>query len=127
MIVHIHNANCQQDVEVMLGCVAEYVPEVVRSIRDLSDEAGLRDMGSCGVSSYYCTNYLSQQHMDNDTGWSLCSQLVKSLRRAGGNPEKDFNFAFTKWGLYIETQENCIWYVLSHLYPQSTDKVQVVP
>ncbi|VDB89344.1 unnamed protein product [Peniophora sp. CBMAI 1063] len=102
-----------EDIEMVFDAVKDYVPEVVNSIRDLSDEKQLKDMGSCGVSSYYCSNYLSQQHGDNDVGWSLCSQLYKKLDTAGGSPTEDFNFAFTKWGVYIETQANCVWWFRS--------------
>ncbi|KZV62879.1 hypothetical protein PENSPDRAFT_692119 [Peniophora sp. CONT] len=97
-----------EDIETMFSAVADYVPEVVRSIRDLSDEDQLKDMGSSGVSSYYCSNYMSPQHKDADVGWSLCSQLYKDLDTVGGDAKKDFNFAFTKWGLYVETRANCV-------------------
>lgn len=97
----------------MFSAVKDYVPEVVDEIRKVSQENELKDMGSCGVSSYYCSNYMSPQHKDKDIGWSLCSQLFKRLDSAGGDEKSDFNFAFTKWGLYIETRENCVWYVVT--------------
>ena len=92
-----------------MNVVMEYAPEVVDSIRELSEEKELKGMGSCGVSSYYCHNYISPQHTDKDEGWSICSQLFKEMDAAGGDNEKDFNFAFTKWGLYIQTEANCVW------------------
>ncbi|KZV59399.1 hypothetical protein PENSPDRAFT_723076 [Peniophora sp. CONT] len=92
-----------------LYVIPDYVPEVVDSICNLSDENQLKDMGSSGVSSYYCSNYMSPQHKDADVVWSLCSQLYKDLDTVGGDAKKDFNFAFTKWGLYVETRENCVW------------------
>lgn len=104
-----------QDIENIFDSIYAYVPDVVDSIRQISDENGLKSMGSCGASSYYCTNYMSPQHSDRDKGWSLCSQLFKNVKEAGGNPATDFNFAFTKWGLYIVTEPRCVWYVHRHL------------
>lgn len=95
----------------MYKAVMKYVPEVVADIRKTSQEHGLKDMGSCGASSYYCTNYMSPQHEDNDVGWSLCCQLFKNLEGAGGSATSDYNFAFTKWRRYVETHENCVWSV----------------
>ncbi|VDB94101.1 unnamed protein product [Peniophora sp. CBMAI 1063] len=98
-----------KDTERLLNTVRRYLLGIVKEIRKVSDEHGLKDMGSCGVSSYYCTNYMSPQHGDGDIGWSICSQLFKNLKATGGSETDDFNFAFTKWGLYVETQRNCVW------------------
>ncbi|VDC05136.1 unnamed protein product [Peniophora sp. CBMAI 1063] len=103
-----------KDSERLFNAVRRYVPEVVKEIRKVSDEHGLKDMGSCGVSSYYCTNYMAPQHKDGDIGWSICSQLFKNLESAGGSETDDFNFAFAKWGKYIQTQKNCVWWFRSN-------------
>jgi hypothetical protein len=78
-------------------------PAVAQELKELSAEAEINRLGSTGTNLYYCKNYMSTQHRDNDASWSLCVQLTKQ-----GRPD-EFNFSFTQWGVYIVTEPQCIW------------------
>jgi hypothetical protein len=83
-------------------------PAVARELILLSAEAETNRLGSTGTNLYYCKNYMSPQHRDDDVSWSLCIQLTKQAL-----PD-EFNFSFTQWGVYIVTEPRCIWYVFSY-------------
>jgi hypothetical protein len=78
-------------------------PAVAQELKELSAKAETNCLGSTGTNLYYCKNYMSTQHRDNDASWSLCVQLTKQ-----GHPD-EFNFSFTQWGVYIVTEPQCIW------------------
>lgn len=64
---------------------------------------GLNPLGSTGSNIFFCTNYLSPQHVDRDHTLSVCVQLQKNSQ-----PD-EFNFSYTEWGVYIKTIPNCAW------------------
>jgi hypothetical protein len=104
-----------QDAEIL----NEIVDGIIRGHRNArikqSIEADLNLLGSIGVNLYYCLNYMSPQHRDHDAShWSACCQLWKDMVGSEGSarvpiPDDEFGFAFTEWGLYIETCIKCVW------------------
>ncbi|KAJ7683386.1 hypothetical protein B0H14DRAFT_3535246 [Mycena olivaceomarginata] len=66
--------------------------------------AGINRMGRTGMNSFYCWEYASPLHVDDDEGWSICCQLYKNCR------SDEYNFAYVEWGIYIRTEANCIWF-----------------
>lgn len=80
------------------------VKEAIHENKDDVDK--LNPLGSDGSNLYVCTDYMSPQHCDRDMGISLCTQLFKNSKK------DEFNFAYSQWGAYIETQENTAWYVV---------------
>ena len=92
-----------QDIECLLTKVHPYAPEVVQDFQDSGKVSNA--LGCYGVVAYHCWNYIAPQHIDNDATWSVSYQLRK--RGCSGT---EFSFAYTEWGCYLETVENCIWY-----------------
>jgi hypothetical protein len=97
--------------EIINGAVSGYRDARIKQ----SIEAELNLLGSTGANLYYCDNYLAPQHNDHDAAhWSACCQLWKDMKAEVGDgrvpiPKDEFNFAFTQWGVYIETEEKCVW------------------
>jgi hypothetical protein len=84
----------------MIGAIS---PSVYQELRQLTADAETNRLGSTGTNLYYCKDYMSPQHRDNDASWSLCIQLSKH------SLPDEFNFSFTQWGVYIITEPQCIW------------------
>ena len=91
----------------MLTAIKPYHPEVMQEFRRLTNEQGLKRLGSHGVNMYYCADYMAPIHPDDDQGMSVCCQLEKS-----GCPDGVLDFAYAHWGLYIQTRPNMAWYCL---------------
>lgn len=87
----------------MDAMISTVSPAVAQELKEVSALAETNRLGSTGTNLYYCKNYMSTQHRDNDASWSLCVQLTKQ-----GRPD-EFNFSFTQWGVYIVTEPQCIW------------------
>jgi hypothetical protein len=78
-------------------------PPITRSVGYHTQDSGLNPLGSTGSNIYICTDYMSPQHVDDDANMCICIQLKKRSR------DDEFNFAYTEWGVFIETIENCMW------------------
>jgi hypothetical protein len=85
----------------VLAKVALYAPAVIRSLK--ADARHCNALGQRGVTAYYCWNYTAPQHHDNDHGWSISAQILKTARI------DEYNFAYSDWGHYMETRTNRIW------------------
>lgn len=88
-----------------------FAPDVVSAIKKRNETAGLNHMGRTGMNSFYCWEYASPLHDDEDDLWSICSQLFKKTKH-----RDEYNFAYAEWGVYIVTEENCVWYVFILLF-----------
>ena len=78
--------------------------EVARAIRETDQNTPfLNPLGSAGSNLYVCNDYMAPQHCNNNTGISLCCQINKESKI------DEFCFAYTKWGAYIQTQNNTAW------------------
>ena len=91
----------------MLAAIQPYMPRVRDHYRKLTEEQGLRRLGTNGVNMYYCSEYMAPIHSDKDRGISLCCQLDKS-----GCPDGVLDFVYAYYGLYVQTRRNMAWYVL---------------
>ena len=80
----------------------------------LCQEAELPFLGSFGMTSYHCTNFVSCMHRDRDAGKGKilhpCFQLIKE-----NCSNLDFNFAYVEWGIVIETRANSLWCVFGRV------------
>ncbi|KAJ7679778.1 hypothetical protein B0H17DRAFT_1333965 [Mycena rosella] len=94
-----------RDSDILMETVRGFAPEVVKDIKRRKKEGGLNNMGRTGMNSFYCWEYASPLHEDDDNAWSICCQLWKS-----GCKDDKYNFAYAEWGIYIRTQDNCIWF-----------------
>ena len=95
-----------QDADLMLAAIKPYMPQVVQEYRRLTEDQGLKRLGTNGVNMYYCSEYMAPIHPDNDQGISLCCQLDKF-----GCPDGVLDFVYAYYGLYIQTRSNMAWYV----------------
>lgn len=86
--------------DLMIGAVS---PQARRELHNAFNSAQVNRVGSTGNNLYYCSNYMSPQHRDKDQGISTCVQLSKVCL-----PD-EFNFSYTEWGVYLVTEEKCIW------------------
>nr|GAT46694.1 predicted protein [Mycena chlorophos] len=93
------------DNDVLEETVRSFAPDVVRELRQEYTNAALKLTGRTGMNTFYCSQYTSPMHPDEDGIWSLCCQLFKNT----ASPE-EYGFAFAKWGFYIITEVNCIWF-----------------
>lgn len=81
-------------------------PEVRQTLHESSQDSGGNPLGSTCSNLFTCNDYMAPQHCDHDEEMSICTQVEKS-----GCQEDEYNFSFTEWGVYIETQERTIWWV----------------
>lgn len=82
--------------------IRPYSPRVVQDVSRKSKAAKMESFGQDGSTLYYCTEYISPQHADDDTSWGITIQLEKNCR------VDEFNFALTEWGIYFVTEPNTI-------------------
>ena len=62
-------------------------------------------LGRSGCNVYYCDNYTSPQHTDDDAVSSLCVQLELVAWSAW----KEYAFVQSQHGYYFETTANSLW------------------
>ncbi|KAJ7827329.1 hypothetical protein B0H14DRAFT_3467119 [Mycena olivaceomarginata] len=93
-----------KDSDTLLETVRSFAPQVVHEVQAKTQVAGINRMGRMGMNSFYCWEYASPLHVDDDEGWSICCQLYKNCR------SDEYNFAYIEWGIYIRTEANCIWF-----------------
>ena len=97
-----------QDSDTILNTARAWAPDAVKEIRTRNRDAKLNPLGRTGMNSFYCWEYGAPLHGDyGDDSWSLCTTLFKACR-----PD-EYHFAYAQWGLYIVTEENCLWCVLT--------------
>ncbi|KAJ7702824.1 hypothetical protein B0H17DRAFT_1327170 [Mycena rosella] len=92
-----------RDSDILMETAWGFAPEVVKDIKRCKEEGGLKNMGRTGMNSFYCWEYASPLHEDDNHAWLICCQLWK-----GGCKDDEYNFAYAEWGIYIRTQDNCI-------------------
>lgn len=83
-----------------------FAPEIVKDIHKCRTSSFLNRMGKTGMTSFYCWEYAAPLHADHDDAWSIASQLWKNVKT------EEYNFAYALWGYIIQTEENCVWYVV---------------
>jgi hypothetical protein len=88
----------------LISAICPFHKETIDALQNEAREAQSVHMGSTAASLYYCTDYLSFQHLDDDVGCGICVQLEKRCADEDG-----FDFAYTEYGFYIATQANTAW------------------
>lgn len=94
-----------QAAHIIVDLVAPMIPEAASALKSTTQEYGVDPLGAMGVNLYSCSDYMSAGHFDHDACMGACMQYRKRSK-----PD-EFNFAYTQWGVYIETQDNCAWWV----------------
>ncbi|KDQ52413.1 hypothetical protein JAAARDRAFT_198328 [Jaapia argillacea MUCL 33604] len=100
-----------KDTSTLLDLAFPYFPFVVHNLTDVGRTAGIDPLGKQECNMYYCDSYTAPQHRDRDATLSLCMQFQKVVGvAADGTPHHDeFGFAFTQWGVWVQTDEDSIW------------------
>ncbi|KAJ7770945.1 hypothetical protein DFH07DRAFT_953942 [Mycena maculata] len=108
------------DNDIMVGAGASIYPPMQRELGSTTSESGINRFGRFGVSTFTCTNYISSTHFDPDIGiHDLLQNQKKSgyvgglypctqLTKTGCGPH-DYNFAYARWGVVIQTRPNTVW------------------
>ncbi|TDL15219.1 hypothetical protein BD410DRAFT_809109 [Rickenella mellea] len=93
-----------EDTTVLLAVLEKAAPHVFLDIKNAVEKTGTGSLGRYGLNSFYCWNYVAPQHKDKDFTWTISTQLFKR------GPVDEYNFSFTQWGIYIQTEENTVWW-----------------
>ncbi|KAG1719535.1 uncharacterized protein EDB91DRAFT_1089267 [Suillus paluster] len=64
-VIHVHDANA------FLQSVKYSAPHVAKDIKEKSAAAEMNHLGTSGANIFYCSNYLSPQHIDYLSKYSL--------------------------------------------------------
>ncbi|KDR77442.1 hypothetical protein GALMADRAFT_65655, partial [Galerina marginata CBS 339.88] len=74
--------------------------------KDLQDMATHGDrLGISGANTYYCNNYTSPLHHDNDAGAGLCAQLQLQAK----SDLCEYGFTYADYGVYFASRSNSLW------------------
>ncbi|KAJ7170372.1 hypothetical protein C8R43DRAFT_1120802 [Mycena crocata] len=93
------------DADVLVEAANTIYPQMKTEMSSLTYAAALNYLGRYGVSSFYCTNYISCMHNDLDTdNQDPCMQITKS-----GCGKDSYNFAYVQWGIALQTRSNTVW------------------
>lgn len=109
-----------QDTDALILVGSTIHPGMRTELQYITEQAELNRFGRFGLSTFYCTNYISPIHVDPDMGsadvkfgrskkqssggYYPCAQLLKK------NCEDDeYNFVMLQWGVLIKTITNCVW------------------
>ncbi|KAH7907473.1 hypothetical protein BJ138DRAFT_1116676 [Hygrophoropsis aurantiaca] len=95
------------DADVLTAVTQYAAPDVFLDLKNTSADAQMHRLGTTGANVFYCSNYISPQHSDQDASWSLCSQLFRD------KSDDEWNFCFTEWNLYIQNKVNTVWWFRS--------------
>ncbi|KAJ6453286.1 hypothetical protein C8R47DRAFT_1229084 [Mycena vitilis] len=100
------------DTLVTAGC--SIYPPLRSKIAKSTNKSGLSRFGTLGGTSFYCTNYMSTIHDDEDDGEDAehedegmlqpCIQLEKK-----NCLDDEYNFGMVRFGIVIQTEENALW------------------
>jgi len=83
----------------------ELCKDVVDAMKEASQEAQMKRLGSLGGVMFYCRGYMSPGHVDFEKCMAITAQLCKVAQ-----PD-EYHFAYVKWGFYIETTPGAVWSV----------------
>ncbi|KAK6971899.1 hypothetical protein R3P38DRAFT_3336500 [Favolaschia claudopus] len=108
------------DADILIEVGDTIVPGLRAELTRLTKMTNVNYLGSTGVCSFTCTNYISCIHPDSDIsfddklhgrkkkdglgGLTPCVQLEKT----GCGPH-DYNFGYVRWGVVVRTMTNTVW------------------
>ena len=82
-----------------------YFKGIVQDLHCVTSEAKMKCLGATGGNIFYCKNYISPSHMDNDKCRPLTAQVQKHCHL------DEYHFAYTKWGFFVQIESEVLWYV----------------
>lgn len=109
-----------QDTDILVEAGTSIYKDMQSQISWTTAEASVNRFGRYGLSTFYCHNYISPVHTDSDigkqdllSGCSLANALgglypCMQLTKTNCGPQ-DYNFAYVRWGMVIQTQPNTVW------------------
>jgi hypothetical protein len=62
-------------------------------------------LGISGANTYYCNNYTSPLHHDNDVGAGLCAQYDLQAK----SDLCEYSFIYADYGIYLVSRSNSLW------------------
>jgi len=65
-------------------------------------------LGISGANTYYCNNYTSPLHRDNDAASGLCAQYHLQAK----SDLCEYSFIYADYGIYFVSRSNSLWYVI---------------
>ena len=90
--------------------VARVLDFSVYSALKEATEAGDK-LGVFGTTLYSCKNYTSPLHLDDDISPGLCAQFELQAKKFLA----EYAFIYADYGIYVVTQPNSLWYIISNL------------
>ncbi|KAF8130485.1 hypothetical protein K438DRAFT_860118 [Mycena galopus ATCC 62051] len=108
------------DADVLVEAGNTIFPGMKAELKQLTAFSGMNQLGSTGVVNFACTNYISCIHPDADLSYEDAvlgrgkDDGLGSLRSCGqlgktGCGRNDYNFAYVRWGIVIDTMTNTVW------------------
>ncbi|KAJ6625544.1 hypothetical protein B0H10DRAFT_1942445 [Mycena sp. CBHHK59/15] len=122
------------DTDILIEVGSTIYPDLKKEVHALTEKAELNHLGSLGLSTFACTNYISAGHDDKDISLEDLLAHFKSLfldsitPKPSANSEEykggyypciqeektdccpeDYNFAMLEWGIVIKTETNTVW------------------
>ncbi|KAJ7129838.1 hypothetical protein C8R43DRAFT_1240018 [Mycena crocata] len=98
------------DTDILIMAAKTIYPDLEHDLLHITEESELNRFGRFGITGFYCTNFISCLHRDQDmvnTGRSTLHPCIQ-LSKENCGPD-DYNFGMVEWGLAIRTQENAVW------------------
>lgn len=78
-------------------------PLAYKTTKEACNAASTLPLGKYGLNTFYCWDYVAPQHTDKDRSYTISIQTEKT------GISDLYNFSFTEYGFYIETQTNALW------------------
>ncbi|KAJ7152312.1 hypothetical protein C8R43DRAFT_950915 [Mycena crocata] len=98
------------DTDILIMAAKTIYPDLEHDLLHITEESELNRFGRFGITGFYCTNFISCLHRDQDiinTGRSTLHPCIQ-LSKENCGPD-DYHFGMVEWGLAIRTQENSVW------------------
>ncbi|KAJ6475718.1 hypothetical protein C8R47DRAFT_1220555 [Mycena vitilis] len=98
------------DTDILVTAAKSIYSGIEKDLLEVTEESELNRFGRFGLTGYYCTNFISSVHSDQDIRKEdhpilhPCIQLSKE----NCGPE-DYNFGMIRWGVAIRTEGNTVW------------------
>ncbi|KAJ6497198.1 hypothetical protein C8R47DRAFT_1069243 [Mycena vitilis] len=127
-----HNGNTTDDIralfrhavdtDVLVEIGTTIIPTMKADIKEMTKENHTARMGRYGLTTFYCTNYISAIHPDYDVGRDdikeqrplkkcrgACYPCVQLEQTGTNKKHHEWDFLISDFGLAIETQSNTVW------------------
>lgn len=78
-------------------------PNLCNDLKDAADAA--EKLGTTGTTLFYCENYTSPLHKDDDSVRGLCAQYRLNAQKE----YREYAFIYAEYGFYVVSQANSLW------------------